>query len=462
MRVVFIWFFSTSLSGTTFAQLPYFSTQVGESTYLDESGKTRNFRDLEHFKSEIVPARAQLAAVRCLQRVDTLSLLVTKLQWKGSLTAGESSTLRDLLRRAQFGDHELLSKLATNTSPQKSSSIAFSHRPMLMPSRQGEVSLANAKNVLLSKAEFVQLSSSESSESSARNRYYASSETIDTIASVVLEESEIASLISAAEEYADLNQRAASYFLGIHMFLGEACRKGPLPVRSLKESAFFFHGQGGANALSSASFALSDAAQPSASVQLVSMALPISNLTVSSTASRRRDTTASQQVIDKMVYGALGNVSLEIPLLYRADKTTKAYLPLVSRIIADRIIMTDDLTETQTEKDFVAFGIGTFATLDFSVRNPIDAKRAGIYFRLSYELIGTQGEAGELLGKSVFTEQEELPQNTIYHLAKFDCGFRGTNGVVIGFQAPVRIKNRPKYLASDQWSIGVRVEPGKW
>ncbi|MFK8055847.1 MAG: hypothetical protein AB8F78_06980 [Saprospiraceae bacterium] len=459
MRVVFLVMVSAICPFSTIAQLPYFSTQVGESTYLDESGKTKSFRALEHFEAEIVPVRAHLAASRCLRRVDTLAVLVTKLQLKGSLATEEALALRELLRRAQFGDHDLLAKLSTNSRPGDHRSIALYHSPLLSGEENASLTLSNAGQATLNKEERTRFATYQISSVAHSPRLVTSR---DTTAAIQLAEAEIATLISAAQEYADLNQRAASYFLGIHMFLGEACRKGPLPVRSLKESAFFFHGRGGPNALSSASFALSNAAKPSASVQLVSMALPVSNLTVSSTASTRRDTTFNQQVIDKLVYGALGNLQLEIPLVYRADKTSKAYLPLITRIIADRMTIKDEVTSTSSEEDLVAFGIGTFATLDFSVRNPIDNKHAGIYFRMSYELLGTEGSAGERMNSLKTSPESSNLSKGIYHLAQFDCGFRGTNGVVIGFHAPVRLKNEEKFLASDKWRIGVRVEPGKW
>ncbi len=458
MRVVFLVLASAVHICPAVAQLPYFSTQVGESTYIDNSGKTKSYRNLENFEAEIVPVRAHLAASRCLRRVDTLTVLMSKLQLKGSLTEVEASALRDLLRRAQFGNHELLSKLSRNSLP-SNASIALYHNPLLLSGTNAALKLANADEALLTKEEQKQFAIYNPA---TRNSLASTSTFIDTATSVSLEEAEIASLVTAAHEYAELNQRAASYFLGVHMFLGEASRKGPLPVRSLKESAFFFHGRGGANALSSASFALSNTANPSASVQLLSMALPISNLTVSSTANAQRDTTISQQVIDKLTYGGLGNLRLEIPLLYRADKTTKAYFPLITRVIADRMTIKDGLTSETTQEDLVAFGVGTFATLDFNVRNPLDNKHAGIYFRMSYELIGTEGPAGDRLIAKRQSKEPGGQSSGVYHLAQFDCGFRGTNGVVIGFHAPIRIKNEDKYLASDKWRIGVSVEPSKW
>jgi hypothetical protein len=457
MRVVFLLAASSLLCHTAVSQLPYFSTQVGESTYIDNSGKTKSYRELENFETEMVPVRAHLAASRCLRRVDTLMVLVSKLQLTGSLSTTEAAALKDLLIRAQYGNHELLTKLSSESPA--IASVALYHNPLLLSSGNTALNLANVDEAVLSQEEqrrFATYKPENRKSLSAAVKY------IDTSASITIDEADIASFVTAAHEYADLNKRAASYFLGVHMFLGETSRKGPLPVRSLKESAFFFHGREGANALSSASLALNNDAQPSATVQLISMALPLSNLTVSSTANAGRDTSFSQQVIDKLVYGGLGNLQLEVPLLYKADKTTKAYFPLMTRVLLDRMSIKDELTSETTHEDLIAFGVGTFATLDFSVRNPLDNKHAGIYFRMSYELIGTEGAAGDMLISDRQSKKPTFREKGVYHLAQFDFGFRGSNGVVIGFQAPVRLKNEDRYLASDKWRIGVSVEPGKW
>lgn len=254
-------------------------------------------------------------------------------------------------------------------------------------------------------------------------------------------------VITALQDSITFIKEVRNYYSSINKFAGiPGWKASILPVTRAAHSRFFYQGSQSSSIDFLSNFILQSNLEKTAiSSDLITGALSVFQVTLSTTVNDNSDTTAQEIVNNKLLYGALLNGRLTYPLLFKANRHIAVYMPISIKGSIDNVAVND---EKSTDDTFYFSEASTSLYLRLPIRYTSSENNVSFF---------TNAKLGCIFGGSKFYDKLESINNA-FVLSQATVGIEVDNKFRIALNIPI-YSSQKSITDNSATTIGIQVDP---
>lgn len=254
-------------------------------------------------------------------------------------------------------------------------------------------------------------------------------------------------IITALQNDIAFMREVRNYYSSINKFAGRPkIRNSFFPVSRAAHSRFFYQGPQSDNVDFLSNFILqSNIDKTAISSDLISGALAIFQVTLSTTVTDNSDTTTQEMINDKLLYGALLNGRISYPLFYRANQHIAVYIPVSLKASVDNVAVND---ETSSDDTFYFGEISSSIYMRVPIRYTSSGDNVSFFTNAKAGYIGGGDKLYEKLGNVSHG----------FWLSQATVGIEVNNKFRIAVNVPI-YSSEKSITNNNATTIGIQVDP---